>query len=154
MSHQCKLKDQSTQKALSIRTRTAVEKLSQVFGEGYGRIAHYLGELGEHPIGPPFAAYYNMDMADLDVELGFPVARELPGRGEIKAAEIPGGQVASCLYTGPYEGIETAYNALTQWMEENGYQATGVAYEFYLNDPNETPPAELQTEINFPLKSS
>jgi effector-binding domain-containing protein len=37
-------------------------------------------------------------------------------------------------------------------MEENGYQPTGVAYEVYLNDPDETPPEELQTQIAFPLK--
>jgi effector-binding domain-containing protein len=154
MPYQCELKEQSAQKTLSIRTRTAVQDLPQVFGEGYGQIAQYLGQLGEQPIGPPFAAYYNMDMADLDVELGFPVARALPGQGEIKAGEIPGGRVATCLYTGPYSDIEAAYNTLMKWMEANGYQATGVSYELYLNDPDETPAAELQTQIIFPLESA
>jgi effector-binding domain-containing protein len=153
MSYQCEVKEQPVQKTLSIRTRTAVQDLPQVFGEGYGAIAQYLGELGEQPIGPPFAAYYNMDMADLDVELGFPVTRPLPDKAEIKAGEIPAGQVATCLYTGPYSDIESAYNALIEWMKDNGYEATGVSYELYLNDPNETPPAELQTQIIFPLKS-
>ncbi len=154
MSYQCEVKNQPAQKTLSIRTRTAVQDLSQVFGKGYGAIAQYLGELGEQPIGPPFAAYYNMDMEDLDVELGFPVGRDLPGRAEIKAGEIPGGQVATCLSTGPYSEIESGYTALTRWMEEKGYEATGVSYELYLNDPNETPPAELQTQIIFPVKSN
>lgn len=154
MSYQCDLKEQPAQKTLSIRTRAAVQDLSQVFGQGYGQIAQYLGELGEQPMGPPFAAYYNMDMENLDLELGFPVARDLPGRGEITPGQIPGGQMATCLYTGPYDDIEGAYTALTHYVEENGYQTTGVAYEFYLNDPTETPPAELQTQINFPLKSS
>jgi effector-binding domain-containing protein len=154
MSYQCELKEQPAQKTLSIRTRTAVQDLPQVFGEGYGQIAQYLAQLGEQPIGPPFAAYYNMDMADLDVELGFPVARALPGQGEIKAGEIPGGRVATCLYTGPYSDIEAAYNALMAWMAENGYEGAGVSYELYLNDPSETPPAELQTQIIFPLKST
>jgi len=27
-----------------------------------------------------------------------------------------------------------------------------VAYEFYLNDPQTTPPSELQTQVVFPLK--
>ena len=152
MSYQCEVKEQPTQKTLSIRTRAAVQDLPQMFEEGYGKIAQYLGELGEEPIGPPFAAYYNMDMDNLDVEFGFPVARPLPGRAEIKAGEIPGGQVATCLYIGPYDAMEPVYTALAEWMQDNGYEATGVSYELYLNDPRETPPA--QTQIIFPLKSA
>ena len=152
MSYQCELKEWSAQPTLAVRTRTAVQDLSRVMGETYGAIAQYLGELGEYPAGPPFAAYHNMDMQDLDVEIGFPVARELPGRGDIQAGEIAGGKAATCLYTGPYEDIGQPYEALSQWMEENGYEPTGVAYEMYLNDPQETPPEELQTQIVFPLK--
>ena len=154
MSYQCEVKEQPVQQTLSIRTRAAVQDLPRVFGEGYGAIAQYLGELGEQPSGPPFAAYYNMDMDDLDVELGFPVARPLPGKAEIKAGEIPDGQVATCLYTGPYSDIESAYAALMKWVEDRGYEGTGVSYELYLNDPGETPPAELQTQIIFPLKTT
>lgn len=152
MSYKCELKELPTQPTLAIRTRTAVQDLSQVMGEAYGSVAHYLGELGEYPAGPPFAAYYNMDMQDLDVEIGFPVARELASRGNIQAGEIAGGKAATCLYTGPYEDIEQPYEALSQWIEENAYEPTGVAYEMYLNDPQETPPEELQTQIVFPLK--
>jgi len=95
-----------------------------------------------------------MDMQDLDVEIGFPVSKSLPSKHDIKASEIPGGQVATCLHTGPYSKIEPAYNALSQWMKENGYEATGVAYEMYLDDPAETPPQELKTQILFPLQTA
>ena len=152
MSYECKVKEQPTQATLAIRTRVSVQDLPQVLGKAYGAIAQYLGELGEQPAGPPFVAYYNMDMQALDVEIGFPVSRQLSGKGDIQACEIPGGKVATCLYTGPYSDIEPAYNALSQWVKENGYEATGVAYEMYLNDPGQTPPQELQTQIVFPLK--
>jgi effector-binding domain-containing protein len=152
MSYKCKVKEQPSRATLAIRTRVSVQDLPQVLGRAYGAIAQYLGELGEQPAGPPFVAYYNMDMQALDIEAGFPVFRELSGKGDIQAGEIPGGKVATCLYTGPYSGIEPAYNALSQWMKENGYEATGVAYEMYLNDPEQTPPQELQTQIVFPLK--
>ena len=151
MSYQCELKEQPAQKTVCIRTRAAVQDLPRLLKDGYGVIAQYLDELGEQPIGPPFAAYYNMDMADLDVEFGFPVARPLPGRAEIKAGEIPGGRVATYLYTGPYSEMEPVYTALAKWMEENGFESTGVTYELYLNDPRQTPPA--QTQIIFPLKN-
>ncbi len=152
MSYKCEVREQSSQPALSIRTRTSVEDLPQVFGQAYGTIAQYLGELGEQPVGPPFAAYYSMDMQDLDVEIGFPVSRNLPGRADIKASEMVGGKVATCLHTGPYSEIEQAYNALLRWIEDNGYEATRVAYEVYLDDPAQEPPQELRTQILFPLR--
>ncbi len=153
MSYQIELKDQSAQPVLSVRTRTSVENLPQVLGQNYGAIAQYLGELGEPPSGAPFAGYFNMDMQDLDVEIGFPVARALPGSGEIQAGQITAAKVAICLYTGPYSDIEPAYNEIMQWVGDNGHEATGVVYEFYLNDPAQTPPEELQTQILFLLKN-
>lgn len=153
MSYKCEVKEQPTQLTLSIRTRTSVQDLAQVLGKAYGAIAQYLGELGEQPVGPPFAAYYNMDMQNLDVEMGFPVSRRLSGKDDMNASEIPGGKVATCLYTGPYSEIEPAYNALSQWIKDNGYEVTGVVYEMYLNDPMQTLPQEPRTQIVFPLKA-
>jgi effector-binding domain-containing protein len=152
MSYELNVKEQSSQPTLAIRTRASVDDLSRVLGQAYETIAQYVGELGGQFGGPPYVAYYNEDMENLDIEIGFPVARELPGRGDIQAREIPGGKVATCLHVGPYSGIEPAYRALSQWMAEKGYEPTGVAYEFYLNDPQETPPEELRTQIAFPLK--
>jgi effector-binding domain-containing protein len=148
----CEIHEQAPQPTLTIRTRTSAKNLPQAMGTAYGAIAQYMGELGEQPAGPPYCAYYNMDMEDLDVELGFAVDKVLAGKGEIQAGEMPIGMMASCLFTGPYVELAPAYDALASWIEENGMKATGVAYEFYLNDPTEVPPEELMTQIAFPLK--
>lgn len=152
MSYKCEIKVQPPQPVLSIRTRTAVQELPKVLGEAYQSIADVLCKLEEQPAGPPFAAYYNMDMQDLDVEAGFPVTKKLDGEDKVQASEIPGGKAATTLHTGPYSDIEPAYKALSKWIEENEYKVTGVVYEFYLNDPDTTPPEELQTRILMPLK--
>jgi effector-binding domain-containing protein len=152
MTYQCELAEQSAQPTLSIRTRAAVQDLPQLFGRVYGALAQYLGELGEQPMGAPFAAYRNMDMQDLDVEAGFPVARQLAGKGEMQPGEIPGGKWAVTLHVGPYEQLRAAYDALGQWMKAHNYEPIGVAYEMYLNDPQAVPPQELQTKVVFPLK--
>ncbi len=151
MSYPCEVVDQTAQPVLSIRTRTTVQALPQVLGQLYGAIGQYMGELRKAPAGPPFVAYYNVDMQDLDIEVGFPFAHALPGKGEIQAGEIAAGKYATCLYTGPYSGVHVAYAALSSWMQEHGYQPTGVAYEFYLNDPSEVPPEELQTRVQMPV---
>jgi effector-binding domain-containing protein len=101
-------------------------------------------------VGPAYAGYFNMDMADLDVEIGFGLASPLPGQGEIAAAWLPGGEVATTIYEGPYDGIGPAYEALTAWIQKQGRQPSGAAYEYYLNDPSQLnePP---RTRIVFPL---
>ena len=152
MSYECEVKEQPAQTVLSMRTRTSVGDLPQVLGQTYGAIAQYLEELGEHPVGPPFAAYYNVDLQDLDVEIGFPVAQKFPSKGDIGAGEIPAGRVATYMYTGPYSEMEPVYAPLSQWMEDNGYEPTGVVYEMYWDNPNNTPPEKWRTTIMFLLK--
>ena len=152
MEYVCTLHEQGPQPTLTVRKRASVKNLPQAMGEAYGAISQYLGELGEQPVGPPFCAYYNTDIEDLDVEMGFAVDKTFDGKGEVQAGEMPVGMMASCLFTGPYVEMAPAYEALATWIEENKMEATGVAYEFYLNDPNEVPPEELKTQIVFPLK--
>jgi effector-binding domain-containing protein len=110
-----------------------------------------LAELGEQPAGMPYAAYYNMDMQNLDLEIGFPVARKIAGKGDVQPSEFPGGKLASTVHIGPYDQVGPGYDALMKWIVAQGYEATNVAYEIYYSGP-ETPPQEIKTEIVFPLK--
>jgi effector-binding domain-containing protein len=151
MSDACEIIDRPAQPVLSVRTRVPVQDLPQVLGKVYGEIWQYLGELHEAPAGAAYVAYYNMDMQDLDLEIGFPVLRPLPGKAAIQPGTLPAGNAAAYLFTGPYNQISHAYEKLNGWIQQNGYTVTGVAYEFYLNDPACTPPEELQTQIFFPL---
>jgi effector-binding domain-containing protein len=151
MAITCELKEQTPQPVLSKRFRAPVEKLPEVLGETFQAVIQFLTEAGEQPAGPAFAAYYNMDMADLDVEAGFIVARELAAEGDILSGQIPGGSMAACLHRGPYSEMEPTYDALANWIKEQGHEVTGVTYEMYLNGPP-TPPEEYLTQILMPLK--
>jgi effector-binding domain-containing protein len=152
MSYHLEIIEQPAQPTLTIRTRTSVQELPQVLGKGYEAIAQYLGELGMSPVGHPFVIYYNLDMQDLDIQLGFPVPQPVPGRGEIHAARMEAGKVATCLYIGPYSDCGPAYEELGKFVKDQGYEATGVAIEYYLNDPSQPPFEEPQTRIVLPLK--
>lgn len=152
MSYKFELTEEPAQPVLSIRTRTAVENLPQELGKAYEAIIQYLNENGEKPMEAAFAGYYNMDMQDLDVEMGFPVTKPLEGRGEIKSNEIPAGKQVSYLYKGPYNQMEPVYNAMMEWIKVNGHTPTSVAYEFYYNSPMEVSESELLTKIVFPIK--
>ncbi|MEW2918220.1 AraC family transcriptional regulator [Ruegeria sp. ANG10] len=68
--------------------------------------------------------------------------------------QIPGGKTAILTYKGPYSGLHAAYHTLFgNWLPESGEEpADQPCYEIYLNDPRNTAPEELLTEICLPLK--
>ena len=138
------------QPILSIRTRTQVSKLPMLIGESYGKMSAYLKETGQLLADVPFVAYHNMDMQDLDVEMGFPISEPLPGQNDIKAGSIPAGKFVFCMYRGSYSEIEPTYNEMVKWIEDNGYKADGVSYEYYYNGP-EFPESEALTMIVMPV---
>ncbi|PKN97630.1 MAG: AraC family transcriptional regulator [Chloroflexi bacterium HGW-Chloroflexi-4] len=152
MNNQFEFSDQKEQPVISIRKTTNMAGLQQELGHAFMAVTQYLAELGETPAGPVFAAYHNMDMEHLDVEMGIPVSKPLSDRGEIKAGSIPAGKQVSTVHKGPYTQMEGVYNALTEWMSSNGHIPSGVVYEFYLNSPMEVSENELLTKIIFLVK--
>ncbi|MGF7057977.1 GyrI-like domain-containing protein [Brassicibacter mesophilus] len=152
MNFKIELTDQPSQHVLSIRTRTSVENLPEEIGKAYNSIMQYLKEIESEPSDVPFVAYYNLDMENLDVEMGFPVSKPMAGKGNIESSEIPAGKQISCMFKGPYKDMEAPYNEMMQWIKENEYTATGVSYEFYYNSPMDVPESELLTKIVFPVK--
>jgi len=147
MSIKCELKVLKSQPSLSIRLKTTADDLAEVFTKGYSAIAGYLEECNAEPSGRPFAIYYNLDIRDLDVEFGFPVCVSLSGTGNIHPSQTPSGKSVTCSHIGPYIDIEPSYYALTEWIKNYGYEAAGIAYEVYLNDPVNTEPDKLNTQI-------
>ena len=140
------------QPVLSIRATTSIENLPKIVGPAYGEIVGYIMAQGGEALGPAFIAYYNMDMNNLDIEIGFPVATALPGNDKIQAGVIPAGKKASTFHKGAYGDVGPAYQALSEFLGKSGFEATGVAYEYYYNSPEEVPESELLTKIEFLLK--
>lgn len=137
---------------LSMRSVTSVEKLPEAIGRALTTIAPYIAQLGGQHTDAPFVAYYNMDMQNLNVEIGFPVAAPLPGTGEIGAGSIPAGPKAVGWHKGSYQAMAATYDAMAAWMKEKGVEPTGVVYEYYHNSPMEVAESELLTKIVFLLK--
>lgn len=146
------VKQQQAMPAVSIRTTTSISNLPATIGQSYEAIGKHLVENGVHPCGAPFAIYYNMDINDLDVEMGFPVSSKISEKGKIKNSVIPQGKVLSFTHVGPYTNLESAYNEAFEWIKANNIETSGIVCEFYPNDPAVTPPAELITEICMYLK--
>ena len=74
--------------------------------------------------------------------------------GDVGVQTISGGKYAIATHKGPYTGLPQIYcGLLGQWMPKHNHQpATGPFLEIYKNNPQDTPPEELLTEVCIPIK--
>lgn len=67
--------------------------------------------------------------------------------------QIAGGNYVTTEYVGPYEGLAPVWSNLTTYIERTlGRQiSSNPAFEIYVNDPSDTPPDSLITELYMPV---
>lgn len=72
----------------------------------------------------------------------------------LEEVNVSGGKTAVLRFKGPYSGLRKAYLYLYgEWLPGSGEEARDEApYEVYLNDPSDTAPDDLLTDICVPLK--
>jgi hypothetical protein len=101
-----------------------------------------------------------IDMAaQLDIEVGVPVATAVAGEGRVAAGAFPAGRYATLIYTGVQNAIPV--NAALQdwgaarditwqkWPTDKG-DAWGARLESFLTGPDDNPdPATWQTEVAY-----
>lgn len=112
----------------------------------FGSTTRCLGVCYDDPeITPPDKIRY-----DACLTVDRPVAAE----GDVGVQEIGGGRYAVTTHHGPYENLAETYAALMgQWLPAHGHHpSAGPSLEFYRNDPNTTPPADLVTDVYVPLR--
>ena len=107
--------------------------------------------------GACFTLYYDDEFKehDWDVEVCEQIDTALAESRRIKVWTLPAVHSLACtIHHGPFVTIGEAYNALGQWITDNGYRITGPCREVYLR-PNEngsqTDP-DTVTEIQFPVE--
>lgn len=152
MAQSCELVDLEARPTLVVRTRSSVERLPEVLGPAWGAIMAHAGPAGAQPSDAPFVAYHNMDRDDLDVEVGMTFGQVLPGEGDVRPGGISAGRAVQCVHVGPYAELRSTYRAVEAWIARHELEPAGPAYEFYLDDPGETPEAELRTRVVLPVR--
>ena len=153
MNYKVELKEFKPQPIASIRRKIKARQIPKLFPEFMKKIFGFLNEKGIQPIGAPIAIFYDFRKGKGEVELGIPISKPVNSEGEIIFGTVPSGKAAYLLYTGHIRKISRAYDAMKNWIEENGFQSTNIWWEVYLTDPNEEPDRDKwQTEICLLLK--
>jgi AraC family transcriptional regulator len=101
--------------------------------------------------------YYDDPGIVPEAELRSKAGVVLPGSAEMAASvsmtQVRGGEYAVLLHKGPYADMAAAYQWLYgEWLVQSGREAADApVFEEYLNNPKDTAPSELLTEICLPL---
>jgi effector-binding domain-containing protein len=82
------------------------------------------------------------------------VAAPVQATGRVKPGELPAAKVARAIYSGPYEGLPSAWGEFDTWIKANGYEPADDLWELYSVGPQSTPdPANWRTELTRPLRA-
>jgi len=154
MPYDIKVKEVPPQDVLCIAVPTTLATIGATIGECYAEIMRYMGERGYQMAGPPYSSCPDGidEERETTVECCMPVQPGAEPQGRIELRRVTAGPAVWTVHRGPYDQIGPAYAALFGWMEEHGHQAAGPAREIYLNDPGETAPEDLETEIDWPIR--
>ncbi|MCL2753052.1 MAG: GyrI-like domain-containing protein [Defluviitaleaceae bacterium] len=135
-------------------TSLNMESVHEAIGEMAAKLMAYLAEQGKDMAGAPYLAYFNAteDFSTFDIEWGFPISEPVPNSGEIFMSQTCEGKAITAMHKGSYSGLGATYSAIMDYAKENSLNCTGVVYDYYLNNPDETPESELLTQVIFSIK--
>ena len=140
------------QAIVSIRVRRKPDELPGFLQTAFPELLGRLRLVGVSPSGPPFVIYHEFGIEGIDAEVSVPIGEPFAAAGRIQTRGLPAMTVARTVHVGPYEKLEDAYAAVSEWIRGHGFEATGPVWERYLNGPGErVASSEYRTEVEMPI---
>ena len=121
------------------------------FGEVYTKLFTGMEESRIKPAGPFLSVYYDEEFNRewSDIEVGA-VISETAGE---HIRKLDPGLCCFADHIGPYDDFTPCYTALAEWMEREGYTASGPSIEIYIKGCDENiQPSAYVTQIYIPIR--
>jgi effector-binding domain-containing protein len=122
--------------------------------DGFKTVKAYLDKQGIKPSGPSMTIYTATDDASFQFWAAVPVAeppKESP-TGDLAVGKSTSGKAYKFIHRGSYDDMDTTYDAITNFLDENRLDAKDLFIEQYLTDPVTTPEDKLVVEVYVPVK--
>ena len=151
MAEDIQIKQLPAQLALTVSKRVRMNEVAAGMGEAFGTLMRHAGTTGARFAGPPFSLYPEMPAEEFTFLVCMPVAPGAVSGDGVELEELPAVEAATLLYQGPYDGMESSWRSLMEWVGKSGRHPGGPLREVYLSDPDTTAPEDLLTELVVPL---
>lgn len=141
---------------IGIPRTCAFEELGEVMKQDYEALYHFMQENNISTDRVPFTIYNTFDMFNRTSQYiaCIPVEEEYKIKEKWVRGTLQTHKALKTMHKGNYMHLGNAWMTAMNFARLNKIkvQKSTMGYEFYLNDPQETPVDELVTEIYLPLK--
>ncbi len=131
-------------------------EIPKAMGDGFGQLSMLFAQAKVTMAGMPMCHYLDYDEKSTTFQLGFPCRPDeveaLRDAG-LSIGETPSGENMKAVHMGPYDGLGTTYNAMTDAMKAQGLTPAKDMWETYYSPP-ETPPEQIKTEVTWPVQEA
>jgi DNA-binding transcriptional MerR regulator len=131
--------------------------IGPTFNRLFDEVEHYVQRHGAGIAGPGIALYHDTmegGWQDVRVAAAFPVRDALPDGEQVHVHDLPAATMASVVHHGSFDSLGPAYQAVLNWIEQNGYRINGPSREVYLQYERTGDPAQYVTEIQVPVEKA
>jgi len=138
--------------AVAVRATVPMTELQDFFNRAFLEMAQAVRSAEAIAVGPPFVRYYSVTAEQADVEAVITCDKKVESRGRVRAIHLDASEAAIVRHVGRYDKMKPAYEAIRQWMSNNGRHATEAPREVYVTTIAEVPdPSEWVTLVEQPI---
>ncbi len=162
-AYEVTLKPVEKQTIAAIReTVQSIEQMPDRCAEMFDAIARWMNENGL-PFGPSLTIYHNdtYTREDIDTECAFIIPDSANAKRarsdkrisvrQMEAASLMASTIVTDDFYKKVDGLTPAYNAIAQWIEENGYKIVGSPRELFYGSVKK---GDLTAEVQFPVEKA
>ncbi|MCF8378149.1 MAG: GyrI-like domain-containing protein [Bacteroidales bacterium] len=147
------IKEVESVHALAIRSVVEMDGMEEAMGSAFGQLMGYIETKGMQIAGYPFAIWYVWDGELFEFDNCIPTDKKIPGKDVIKSLDTYAGKVVTVTHKGDYSSTYYSWEAVENYVKENGLEVNGNPWETYITDPQTEPdPSKWITELYWPIK--
>jgi effector-binding domain-containing protein len=122
--------------------------------DAFKSLNEFLDKEGIKPNGPFITVYTETDDTGFSFQAAAPVASAPanPPKGDIAVGQAPGGKALKFVHRGPYDAMDSTYEAITNYLDDKQLEAKDLFVEEYTSDPVKTDPNNLVVNVFVPIK--
>ena len=139
-----------------------IEQMPERCSAMFDTIARWMNE-NRLPFGPSLTIYHNDSYTreNIDTECAFIIPNEAAVKTarpdqrivihQMEAVHLVASTIVTDDFYKKVDGLTPAYNAVAQWIEENGYKIVGVPRELFYGSVDK---GDLTAEVQFPVEKA
>ena len=137
--------------ALTLRGEAPLDDAQKAIAEALGKLNAAAGKVGVKPSGKPIAVFSETSDKAIRFEAMLPLETAPEGKGKleggVEAGLTPAGKALKFEHRGPYEDIESTYEAITAFLDEKGLDTKDRFIEEYVSDLADSEDEEGEVDI-------